>query len=124
MITPHSIPVINKRLIFLSLTIPLDQGSKLGTKTVPSLGDIDESGSVCTGDKVSFVEFLIIEREFRLVQLITNEREWTRIYLASGLGGNSWRYAPSRRLVWFESPDVFLAPYEYERCKRYLRMIT
>src|SRR5438034_4289600 len=37
------------RIIFLFPTLPLYKGSKLVIKPVPSLGDIDEGGSLCTG---------------------------------------------------------------------------
>ena len=48
-ITPHSTPARNRRLIFLLLTLLLCKGSKLGIKLVPSFGDIDEGESLCTG---------------------------------------------------------------------------
>ena len=47
-ITPHSAPLRNKRLIFLFPTLSLYKRSKLGLKPVPPLGDIDEGGSLCT----------------------------------------------------------------------------
>src|SRR5215469_949526 len=48
-ITPNNVPVRNMRLIFLFPTIPLYQGSKPSLRPVPSLGDIDKSGSLCMG---------------------------------------------------------------------------
>ena len=74
-------------------------------------------GRSARGIRVSFVEFLIIERGFHLVQLTTDLHEcvWR-----PGVGADFGWYIRSCRLVFIRglnSPHVSLAPDEHARYK-------